>query len=107
VHIGHGVVIGKHCIIAAQTGIAGKTIVQDFVTIYGQVGISKGLVIGEGAVIFAQTGVAKSIPGDKKYLGSPASEAMQTFKELAAIRRLPELLKKIDKLSELFNKTEK
>ena len=99
VHVGHGVVIGKHCLIAAQTGIAGKTIIQDYVTIYGQVGISKGLVIGEGAIIFAQTGVSKSIPGGgKKYLGSPAADAIQTFKELAAIRRLPELMKKWDKM---------
>ena len=103
VHIGHGVVVGKHCIIAAQTGIAGKTIIQDYVTIYGQVGISKGLVIGEGAVILAQTGVSKSIPGGgKRYMGSPAADAMQTFKEMAALRRLPELIKKIDKISNLL-----
>ena len=103
VHIGHGVVVGKHCIIAAQTGIAGKTIIQDYVTIYGQVGISKGLVIGEGAVILAQTGVSKSIPGGgKRYMGSPAADAMQTFKEMAALRRLPELIKKIDRISNLL-----
>lgn len=103
VHIGHGVVVGKHCVIAAQTGIAGKTIIQDYVMIYGQVGISKGLVIGEGAVILAQTGVSKSIPGGgKRYMGSPAADAMQTFKEMAALRRLPELIKKIDKISNLL-----
>ena len=56
VHIGHGVVLGKHCLLAAQVGIAGKTTVQDHVTIYGQVGISKSLVIGEGATIWAKTG---------------------------------------------------
>lgn len=104
IHIGHGVVIGKHCIIAAQTGIAGKTVIQDYVNISGQVGISKGLVIGEGAIILAQTGVSKSIPGGgKRYMGSPAADAMQTFKELAALRRLPELLKKFDKISHLMS----
>lgn len=103
VHIGHGVVLGKHCIVAAQVGIAGKTIVQDFVTIYGQAGLSKGLVIGEGAVILPQTGVSKSIPGGgKRYMGSPAADAIQTFKEIAALRRLPELIKKFDKISHLF-----
>jgi len=104
IHVGHGVVIGKHCIIAAQTGIAGKTIIQDYVNISGQVGISKGLVIGEGAIILAQTGVSKSIPGGgKRYMGSPAADALQTFKELAALRRLPELLKKFDKISHLMS----
>ena len=102
VHVGHGVVIGKHCLIAAQSGIAGKTIIQDYVTIYGQVGISKALVIGEGATILAQTGVNKSIPGGKRYVGSPAGEAFSTFKEYAALRRLPELLKKMDRISHLL-----
>lgn len=102
VHVGHGVVIGKHCLIAAQSGIAGKTIIQDYVTIYGQVGISKALVIGEGATILAQTGVNKSIPGGKRYVGSPAGEAFSTFKEYASLRRLPEILKKIDRISHLL-----
>jgi len=102
VHLGHGVVLGKHCLIAAQTGIAGKTIIQDFVTIYGQVGISKGLVVGEGAVLLAQTGVSKSIPGGKRYMGAPAVEAYSRFKELAAIRRLPELTKTVDQLQKRF-----
>jgi UDP-3-O-[3-hydroxymyristoyl] glucosamine N-acyltransferase len=102
VHVGHGVTIGKHCIIAAQTGIAGKTTIQDHVTIYGQVGISKGLVIGEGAIILAQTGVSKSIPGGKRYMGSPAAHAFTRFKELASIRRLPEIMKKFDQISHLL-----
>lgn len=106
VHIGHGVTIGKHCIIAAQSGIAGKTIIQDHVTIYGQVGISKGLVIGEGAIILAQTGVSKSIPGGKRYMGSPAAHAYTRFKELASIRRLPEIMKKFDRISHLLNRDE-
>jgi UDP-3-O-[3-hydroxymyristoyl] glucosamine N-acyltransferase len=108
VHIGHGVVVGKHCIIAAQVGIAGKTVIQDYVTIYGQAGISKGLVIGEGAVILAQTGVSKSIPGGgKRYMGSPAADAMQTFKEMAALRRLPEIIKKFDRISHLLSDDDK
>jgi hypothetical protein len=35
-------------------------------------------------------------------MGSPAADAMQTFKEMAALRRLPELIKKIDKISNLL-----
>lgn len=101
VHIAHGVELGKNCLIAAQAGIAGKTIIQNDVIIYGQAGISKSLVVGEGAVILAQTGVSKSIPGGKQYFGSPAGEALTKFKELAALRRLPSMLNntKVDKLS--------
>lgn len=98
VHVGHGVRIGKHCLIAAQVGIAGKTIIQDHVTIYGQVGISKSLVIGEGATLLAKTGVPKSLPGDKEYFGIPAGESRAKFKETAAIRLLPELVQKVNEL---------
>ncbi len=93
VQIGHGVDIGKHCFIAAQVGIAGKTVIQDYVTIYGQAGISQKLVIGEGATILAQAGVSKSLPGGRSYFGSPAKESRIYFKEIAALRLLPEYLR--------------
>lgn len=41
IHVGHGVVIGKRCLMAAQVGIGGKTIIGDDVIVWGQVGISK------------------------------------------------------------------
>lgn len=96
VHVGHDVEIGKHCLIAAQAGIAGKAIIQDFVTIYGQVGISEGVIVGEGAILLAKAGVSKSIPGGKTYFGSPATEVQTSFREIAALRRLPDLLKELN-----------
>ena len=103
VHIGHGVCIGKHCLLAAQVGIAGKTIIQDYVTIYGQVGISKSIVVGEGATILPKTGVLKSIPGgDKEYIGIPAAESRGKFKEIIALRQLPEIIKKVNEMYVAF-----
>lgn len=103
VHIGHGVRIGKHCLLAAQVGIAGKTIIQDYVTIYGQVGISKSIVVGEGATILPKTGVLKSIPGgDKEYIGIPAAESRGKFKEIIALRQLPEIIKKVNEMYATF-----
>lgn len=104
VHLGHGVVIGKHCLIAAQVGIAGKTIVQDKVTIFGQVGIAARLVIGEGAKIWAQSGINKSIPGDKDYFGTPVGEAGAKLREFAAMRQLPEVVKKVNTLHDALSK---
>jgi UDP-3-O-[3-hydroxymyristoyl] glucosamine N-acyltransferase len=100
VHIAHGVVIGKGCIIASQVGIAGKTTIEDGVTIYGQAGVSKSLTIGAKAVISAQSGVSKSLEGGKLYFGSPADEARKVWRELASLRKLPQLLKKLDKKDE-------
>ncbi|HHJ50420.1 MAG TPA: UDP-3-O-(3-hydroxymyristoyl)glucosamine N-acyltransferase [Phaeodactylibacter sp.] len=94
VQIGHGVVVGKRCLLAAQVGIGGKTILEDEVVLYGQVGIAQNLHIGRGAVILAKSGVSKSLEGGKVYFGSPASEASAKYRELAALRRLPEWIQK-------------
>lgn len=108
VHIGHGVRIGKHCLLAAQVGIAGKTIIQDYVTIYGQVGISKSLVVGEGAVLLPKTGVPKSIPGgNKEYIGIPAGESRAKFREMIALRQLPEIIKKVNEIYTILFKNKK
>jgi UDP-3-O-[3-hydroxymyristoyl] glucosamine N-acyltransferase len=88
VHIGHDTQIGKMCIIASQTGVAGCVIVKDRVTMWGQVGVTSGITIGEGAVIQAQSGVSKSLEGGKTYFGTPAIEARKKMKELATIRLL-------------------
>ncbi len=95
VHLGHGVEIGERCVIAAQVGIAGKTIVEDGVTIYGQAGLSKSLRIGKSATILAQSGISKSLEGGKTYFGYPAGEIRTVYRELAALRQLPDVLKKL------------
>ena len=94
VQIGHGVVVGKRCLLAAQVGIGGKTILEDEVVLYGQVGIAQNLHIGRGAVVLAKSGVSKNLEGGKVYFGSPASEASAKYRELAALRRLPEWIQK-------------
>ncbi len=95
VHIGHGAVIGKNCLFAAQVGIGGKAIIEDEVTLWGQVGVSKDLTIGKGAVVMAQSGVPASLEGNRAYFGSPAGDARPKMKELAWIKRIPELWEKI------------
>lgn len=90
VHIGHDVRIGKKCLFAAQVGIGGNTVVEDEVVMYGQVGIAQNLHIGAKAVILAKSGVSKNLEGGKVYFGYPAGEARATYRELAALRHLPE-----------------
>jgi UDP-3-O-[3-hydroxymyristoyl] glucosamine N-acyltransferase len=94
VHIGHGAVIGRHCIIAGQVGIGGKAILEDRVILYGQVGVAAKVRIGEGAVVSAKSGVSKNLEGGKAYFGIPAEEIRVRQKELAALRYLPEFFKK-------------
>ncbi|MGR6087283.1 MAG: UDP-3-O-(3-hydroxymyristoyl)glucosamine N-acyltransferase [Arcticibacter sp.] len=92
VHIGHDTVIGRNCLFAAQVGVAGVVRVEDDVILWGQVGVQKDLVIGKGAVVLGQSGVPKSLKGGVTYFGSPVREAREKMKELALIKRLPEII---------------
>ena len=93
IQVGHDTLIGKKCLIASQTGIAGCCIIEDEVTIWGQVGTNSGITIGAKAVILGQTGVTKSVAGAKTYFGTPIQESRSKLKELANLRQLPALLK--------------
>ncbi len=95
VHIGHDTTVGKNCLFAAQVGIAGGTIIEDGVTLWGQVGVSKTLTIGANAVVLAQSGVPSSLAGGKTYFGYPAEDASLKRRELVWIKRIPELWKKV------------
>ncbi len=98
VHIGHDTVLGKRCLVASQVGISGCVVIEDFVTVWGQVGITSGIVIGEKAIISAQSGVSKSLEGHKSYFGTPADDFRKKYKEIAAIRKIPEIIEKLKDL---------
>ncbi len=94
VHIGHGVEIGQNCLLAAQVGIGGKTIIGNEVTLYGQVGIAPRLKIADKVIVLAKSGVSKNLRAATTYFGYPAREVSLQYKALAALRMLPDLLKK-------------
>jgi UDP-3-O-[3-hydroxymyristoyl] glucosamine N-acyltransferase len=87
VQIAHGVRIGKACVIVAQTGISGSTVLEDHVVLAGQAGVAGHLRIGAGARIGAQAGVMSNVPARADMLGSPAQPVKAFFKEVATIRR--------------------
>lgn len=95
IQVGHDTIIGRNCLISSQVGIAGVVKLEDDVILWGQVGVQKDLVIGKGAVVLGQSGVAKSIEGGKTYFGSPVRDAVDKMKELALLKRLPEVFEKL------------
>lgn len=95
VHLGHDTVVGKNCLIASQTGIAGCVIIEDEVTIWGQVGITSGVTIATKTMLFAQSGISKSTHEGKTYYGTPAQEARETLKQMANVKKIPEILQKL------------
>jgi UDP-3-O-[3-hydroxymyristoyl] glucosamine N-acyltransferase len=92
VQVGHDTQIGRYCLIGAFTAIAGVTKIEDNVV------VDKDLVIGEGTVMLATSGTDKSLEGGKVYFGRPAMEARQAWKEMALIKKLPEIWDKVKNL---------
>ena len=95
VHIGHDTIIGKNCLFAAGVGIAGCVVIEDNVTLWGQVGCASNVTIGQGAVVLAQSGISKSLLGNKTYFGTPCGEVKSKFREISALKKLPKLLQKL------------
>lgn len=82
--IGHNVRIGAHCVLAGQVGVAGSSVLEDYVVVGGQAGIAGHITIGRGARIGAQSGVAKSLAPGAEVLGSPAVDAREFRRFFAA-----------------------
>jgi UDP-3-O-[3-hydroxymyristoyl] glucosamine N-acyltransferase len=95
VQIGHDTTVGKNCLMAANVGVAGCVQIGDNVTLWGQVGCASDITISDNVVVYAQSGIGKDLEEGKTYFGSPCIEAKAKFREMAAIRKLPEILEKL------------
>ena len=87
VQIAHNVVLGRCCIVVAQVGIAGSTVLEDFVQIGGHAALDSHLRIGRGARIGAQAGVMRDTPAGAEVLGSPAQPKRDFFRQVVALKR--------------------
>lgn len=94
VHVGHNVELGKYVVIAAQTGISGSCRVGDGALLGGQVGVADHASIGAGARIGAQSGVHGEIPAGEAWLGTPAAPLARMRRVYAALRYLPDLVRR-------------
>ena len=98
VQVGHNVVIGRHCLICAQSGISGSTTLEDHVVLAGQVGLVGHITIGRGVKIGAQSGVSRDLPAGASFFGSPCLPVMLEQRITVLRQRLPELFKRVDAL---------
>lgn len=101
VQIGHDTHIGKRCFIGAQVGIAGCTVIDDECVIWAKAGINKDLYIAKNTTVLAFSGIDRTINDEgMTFFGVPADDARRKWREIAYIKRLPELF-------ETNNKSEK
>lgn len=88
VQIAHNVVIGRHCVLVAQVGVAGSSYLEDFVVMGGGAGSAGHLRIGTGAQIAGGSHVKDDVPPGARMAGTPARPIREFVKELAALKKL-------------------
>ncbi len=98
VMIGHNCRIGPHNILCAQVGVAGSTSTGKYVVMAGQVGVRDHVHIGDLAMVGPQAGVKDDLPGNGRYLGSPARPERETGLLWSSLAKLPELRKQVKAL---------
>jgi len=100
IQIGHDTVIGKHVLVGAHSAIAGVVKIEDHVLLWGRVSVNKDITIGKGATLLATSAVDKDVEAGKILFGSPAIDFRRAWREIAASRKLPEMLEDIEMLKE-------
>ena len=98
VQVAHGVHVGERVLLAAQTGIAGSTVIEDDVVFGGQVGVAGHITIGKGTIATAQTGISNSTEPHSFVSGYPAIPNREWRKSSVVFKKLPELRKLVQDL---------
>jgi UDP-3-O-[3-hydroxymyristoyl] glucosamine N-acyltransferase len=102
VQVAHNVVIGRHCLVCAQAGIAGSTTIEDFVIVGGQAGLAGHITIGRGAKIDGQAGVNADLAAGSFVKGSPCLPYQLEQRINVLRRKIPDLFKRVDALESHF-----
>lgn len=91
VQVAHNVTVGKHCLLVAQSGVAGSTSLGNYVTIAAQSGVAGHLRIGDQVVLAGKSGFLKDVQTPGVYLGMPARPIVEEQRKMASLARLPKL----------------
>jgi UDP-3-O-[3-hydroxymyristoyl] glucosamine N-acyltransferase len=86
--IGHNCVVGKHCIIVAQSGLSGSVTVEDFVVLGARTGIIPHITVGKGAITASRSTIYDDVPAGAVWGGFPAKPKVQWMREVLALKRL-------------------
>lgn len=108
VHVAHNCRIGRHVVVAAQTGFSGGVVVEDYAVIGGQVGVGDKARIESRAVLGSGCGVltSKIIRRGQVVWGTPARPLKEYLEQLAGLARLPELRRQMAELRERVRRLE-
>lgn len=107
VQVAHNVEIGPHCVLAAQTGIAGSSRLGKKVITGGQVGVADHLKIGDNAILAAKAGVISDVPENTMVAGYPHMDIKEWRQTWASVRHTRELIRELRKLKKRVEELEK
>jgi UDP-3-O-[3-hydroxymyristoyl] glucosamine N-acyltransferase len=86
--IGHNCVVGRHCIIVAQSGLSGSVTIEDFVVLGPRTGIIPHITVGKGATLASRSTVYDNVPAGEVWGGFPAKPKLQWMREVVALQKL-------------------
>lgn len=95
IHIAHNVRVGKRCLLVAQVGISGGTVLEDYVVMAGKSGASGHITIGKGTTVLACGVVTNNLPAGSYVSGYPVKPHQEELRIKSSMRKLPELLKRV------------
>jgi len=98
VQIGHNVRVGQDCLLCAHAAIAGSTVLGDRVVLGGQAGVGDHLVVGDNVIAAGATAILSNVPAGRVMMGYPAVKMKQNIDSYKALRRLPRLVARLEKL---------
>jgi UDP-3-O-[3-hydroxymyristoyl] glucosamine N-acyltransferase len=105
VQVGHGSRVGQNTLLCAQTGLAGSSIVGNNVILAGQTGVAGHCTVGDGVILTAQSAVSHDVPPGKVLSGSPGFDNRVWLRATAIFQRLPDLLKRLDRVEKAVSAT--
>jgi UDP-3-O-[3-hydroxymyristoyl] glucosamine N-acyltransferase len=98
VQVGHGSKVGENTLVCAQTGLAGSSVIGKNAILAGQAGVAGHCTVGDGVILTAQSAVSHDVPAGKMISGSPGFDNRVWLRAVAIFQRLPEVLRRLDRL---------
>ena len=100
VHLAHNVQTGEHCLFVAFCGISGSTKIGNHCTFGGQTATKGHMTIGDRCMFAGRSGINHDVPADSVMAGFPIRPHREWLREEAALRQVPELIKRIRTLEQ-------
>lgn len=106
VQVAHNVETGKHCLLVAQSGLAGSSKLGNYVTVAAHAGVAGHVEIGDQVVLVARASAMKNLAKPGAYMGHPARPIAKEQKKMAALARLPKLIEEVRSLKKMLENSE-